>query len=231
MEMNGKNITVLWLADRWPTVIRFRLIGLSFLLIFTYVFQTHATNSERVIERSYPLKSLAHAINGEGDEAEHLGRRIVSSNRNLGFGALVPIDTISGIVRDETGNPLIGVNIQVKGTSKGTTTDLDGHFELFDVDEGSILVLSYIGYTNSEIEIGENDTPLDIVMLSDAEVLDELVVVGYGTQLKSDLTGSVGTLKGDELRDRPDRKSTRLNSSHVKISYAVFCLKKKKNTR
>lgn len=203
MEMNGKNITVLWLADRWPTVIRFRLIGLSFLLIFTYVFQTHATNSERVIERSYPLKSLAHAINGEGDEVEHLGRRIVSSNRNIGFGALVPIDTISGIVRDETGNPLIGVNIQVKGTSKGTTTDFDGHFELFDVDEGSILVLSYIGYTNSEIEIGENDTPLDIVMLSDAEVLDELVVVGYGTQLKSDLTGSVGTLKGDELRDRP----------------------------
>ena len=101
MEMNGKNITVLWLPYRWPTVIRFRLIGLSFLLIFTYVFQTHATNSERVIERSYPLKSLAHAINGEGDEVEHLGRRIVSSNRNIGFGALVPIDTISGIVRDE----------------------------------------------------------------------------------------------------------------------------------
>ncbi|WP_236975531.1 TonB-dependent receptor [Membranihabitans maritimus] len=115
----------------------------------------------------------------------------------------VPADTTKGRVIDESGVPLIGVNIQVKGTNKGTTTDFDGEFELLDVEEGSILVLSYIGYTTTEVEVGSSSTTLEIEMNSDAETLDELVVVGYGTQLKSDLTGSVGTLKGEELQERP----------------------------
>ncbi|HLU93780.1 MAG TPA: TonB-dependent receptor [Membranihabitans sp.] len=113
----------------------------------------------------------------------------------------MPIE-ITGIVTDEEGEPLIGVNIQVKGTNTGTTTEIDGHFTLDVVDENAILVLSYIGYQTQEISVAGNAT-LNITMISDSQLLDEVVVVGYGTQKKINLTGSVVSVGGEELSKRP----------------------------
>src|SRR5690625_2245716 len=95
--------------------------------------------------------------------------------------------TVTGVVKDNSGEPLIGVNIQVKNSNKGTSTDFDGAFTLEDIDENAILIISYVGYQTQEVFVaGKHD--LEIVMLSDSQVLDEVVVVGYGTQSREELT-------------------------------------------
>ncbi len=104
---------------------------------------------------------------------------------------------IKGTILDATGMPVIGANVMVKGTTNGTITDMDGKFSL-EVDKNAILVVSYIGYANQEIKVGNQNT-LSITMKEDAEVLDELVVVGYGTVKKSDLTGSVGSVSMEDV--------------------------------
>lgn len=108
-------------------------------------------------------------------------------------------NNVSGTVTDENGEPLIGVNIQVKGTNQGTATDLDGSFTLENVDPNAILIISYIGYLTQEIGL-TGRTILDIRMVSDVQTLDELIVIGYGTVKKSDLTGSVTRIDGDDFK-------------------------------
>ncbi|MEY4133950.1 MAG: hypothetical protein RL386_300 [Bacteroidota bacterium] len=106
---------------------------------------------------------------------------------------------ISGIVRDENKEPLIGVNILIKNSTEGTVTDLDGHFELQVADLSATLIFSYTGYAVQEIPLS-GQTSLDIVLREESQLLNEVVVVGYGTQRKSDLTGAVATIKSEELQ-------------------------------
>lgn len=109
---------------------------------------------------------------------------------------------ITGTVLDPTGMPVIGANIMIKGTTNGTITDMDGKFSL-DVPKGATLVVTYVGYTNQEISVG-NQKKLSITLREDSEALDELVVVGYSTQKKVNLTGSVSTVSfDDKLTSRP----------------------------
>lgn len=105
---------------------------------------------------------------------------------------------IKGVVRDETGEPIIGANVIEKGTSNGLITDLDGAFSL-EVKPGSTLVISYIGYISQEIPITDNTTTLSIKLVEDSKTLDEVVVVGYGTMKKSDLTGSVSSFRKKDM--------------------------------
>ena len=109
---------------------------------------------------------------------------------------------VSGTVVDESGVPLIGVNIQVKGSNTGTATDLDGRFTLPDVEEDAVLVVSYIGYQTQEVPV-EGRTSIQIILLTDSQLLEEVVVVGYGTQKKSDLTGAVSTVSGKDFENVP----------------------------
>src|SRR5690625_5339967 len=148
--------------------------------------------------------------------------------------APLPQITVEGTVVDHDGEPLIGVNIQVKGSTKGTATDFDGRFTLEDVEEDAVLVVSYVGYQTIEVPV-EGQSQITITMVMDSELLDEVVVIAYGTSTRASLTGSVGVVGSDLLEKRQvsnvtnslsgavagDRKSTRLNSSHVAISYAV----------
>ena len=108
---------------------------------------------------------------------------------------------ITGTVVDATGMPVIGANVMVKGTTNGTITDMDGKFSL-EVDNNATLVISYIGFANQEIKVG-NQTSLSIAMKEDVEALDELVVVGFGTQKKVNLTGAVSTVSSEVFEDRP----------------------------
>lgn len=113
-----------------------------------------------------------------------------------------PEKKISGVVTDDKGEPVIGANVVVKGTTNGTITDLDGNFSL-EAPDGSTLTISYIGYLNKEVRV-DGQSQYDIRLLEDTQTLDEVVVVGFGTQKKVNLTGAVSTVKMDEVMgDRP----------------------------
>src|SRR5690625_1929667 len=106
---------------------------------------------------------------------------------------------VSGTVMDEEGEPLIGVNIQVKGGNKGTSTDFDGEFTLEDIDENSVLVVSYVGYQTQEVSVAGKST-LEIIMIPDSQLVDEVVVVGFGKQKKESVISSVETIRTGDLR-------------------------------
>src|SRR3712207_9425995 len=126
------------------------------------------------------------------------------------------------------------------GTTRGTVSNPSGNFELKTANNAKLRI-SFLGYKTVEMKASAN---MQVQMVPDNALLDEVVVVGYGQQKKVNLTGAVANVDIDKtLGSRPeqdvakalqgaipDRKSTRLNSSHANISYAVFCLKKKKNT-
>lgn len=111
--------------------------------------------------------------------------------------------TVKGKVTDkEKGEGLPGVNVVVKGTSTGTTTDGTGSYTLSVPESGAVLVFSFVGYVSQEMAVG-NRSVLDIAIESDTKALSEVVVIGYGTAKKSDLTGSVGSVKEEQLKERP----------------------------
>lgn len=119
--------------------------------------------------------------------------------------------TVSGRVTSGTdGSPLPGVSVLIKGTTSGTTTDADGRYSLNVPDlQNSILTLSFIGFKPQEIQLN-NRTTLDVAMVEDVTLFDEIVVIGYGTQKRSDLTGAVGSVGEERLRERP---ATSLNQA------------------
>lgn len=110
--------------------------------------------------------------------------------------------TISGLVTDESGEPLIGVTVMVKGTRIGTTTNLDGVFTLKIPTNAGTLQFSYMGMKTMELPIG-NKSQFKVAMESDAVLIDDVVVIGYGTRSKKDMSISVSSVKGDELNNRP----------------------------
>lgn len=109
--------------------------------------------------------------------------------------------SINGIVADEQGEPIIGASVLEKGTTNGTITDLDGRFTL-SIGKGTELIVSYVGYTTKTVKIG-NQSTIKIVLIEDTKTLDEVVVIGYGTQKKSDVSGSVTSVSGDKLSKIP----------------------------
>lgn len=151
---------------------------------------------ESILEQLFKNTDVTYTIND---------RQILLSKRKTEI-KTIPVIAISqqqknmvtGVVLDPHGMPVIGANILVKGTTNGTITDMDGKFSL-DVDKDAILVVSYIGFASQEIKVG-NQTKLSISLKEDSEALDELVVVGYGTQKKATITGSVSALKGESIK-------------------------------
>lgn len=111
---------------------------------------------------------------------------------------------ITGSVFDRKLNePIIGASVLIKGTSNGTITDMDGKFILKNVVKGNVLTVSYIGYQPQSITVNGSQTPIKIEMIEDSQALDEVVVVGFGTQKKVNLTGAVSTVDAKTLEARP----------------------------
>ena len=108
---------------------------------------------------------------------------------------------VSGTILDETGMPLPGVSILLKGTTRGTTTDLDGKYSIAAPADG-VLVFSFIGYNNIEETVGSR-SKIDLTLTPDVSNLDEVVVVGYGTQKKSQLTGAISSVGNKEIQELP----------------------------
>ncbi|MBU6220737.1 MAG: TonB-dependent receptor [Bacteroidetes bacterium] len=127
---------------------------------------------------------------------------LVACLLSLGWMTTAIGQTVKGKVTDERGEALIGVNIIVKETSKGTTTDLDGMYSIEVAGPNSVLTFTYIGYEPKDVVVN-NQTVINVTLSPDSKVLSEVVVIGYGTQRKSDLTGSVSSVKENELLERP----------------------------
>ena len=104
--------------------------------------------------------------------------------------------TVKGIVKDTTGEPVIGANVVVKGTTTGTITDFDGNFQL-SAKQGDIIVVSFIGYQPQELPVAAQ---MNVILKDDTEILDEVVVIGNGQGKKKDMTGPEMVIKPDELR-------------------------------
>lgn len=128
---------------------------------------------------------------------------LATLSAEIGAGPVQTTDfQISGIVRDESKTPLPGVNVILKGTTSGTTTDSDGKYALSVPDGNGILIYSFIGYVSQEVTIS-NRTLIDIDLAPDVKSLEEVVVVGYGEQKKIHLTGAVETIDASDLEDLP----------------------------
>lgn len=121
----------------------------------------------------------------------------VNGKDNMSVHETLQSKTVTGVVVDAAGVPVIGANVIVKGTTVGTITDFDGNYSL-EVPENAVLQISYIGYLTEEVTVG-NKSSINVTLKEDSQALDELVVVGYGTMRKSDVTGSIATAKGEEL--------------------------------
>ncbi len=160
--------------------------------------------------KSFLIMCVLLTLTAHGKGHEHHFKDLVS----------FPAIDVKGIVTDQQGQPLIGVNVLVKGTTKGTSTDFDGNFTLSDVEENATLVFSYIGYQTLEVEL-EGRSSLLVEMSSDAQMLDELIVVGYGTVKKSDLTGSVSTISGETFKDQPVTQVSEMLTGTVAGFYAT----------
>ncbi|MGA0559094.1 SusC/RagA family TonB-linked outer membrane protein [Larkinella sp. VNQ87] len=122
--------------------------------------------------------------------------------------------TVTGKVTDEANSPLPGVSIVLKGTQRGTVTDANGGYRIDVPDNGGTLVFSFVGYLSQEVNVGTQAT-VNISLKTDDKVLEEIVVIGYGTAKKSDLTGAVGSVREAELKERPAASLTQALSGRM----------------
>ena len=140
---------------------------------------------------AFSLCTNGYANSLISNEMQQVTTRSFAQNANV-------FKEVKGRITDRTGSPVIGASVIVSGTSNGSITGLDGYFTITNVPRSARLVVSYIGYRNAEITVTKEK--LDNIILSeDAKALDEIVVIGYGTQKKADLTGSVANVGADKL--------------------------------
>lgn len=154
-----------------------------------------------ILNRTLPPKQLTYTVKGRQVVVVRLPQKeeknIIVPEQNASY-------VVKGVIEDTNGLPLPGVNITVQGTTVGTTTDLSGSFTL-QIKDGkkAQLVASYIGFTSKKVWVSPTNNHIKIVLEENTSSLNEVVVVGYGTQKKLNLTGAVTTASGDVLEDRP----------------------------
>jgi TonB-linked SusC/RagA family outer membrane protein len=125
----------------------------------------------------------------------------LAENSKWNMQAVQQQSRVSGIVKDETGEPVIGASVAEKGATNGVITGMDGSFSL-TVRPDAVLVISYIGYVSQEVK-SESGKTLEIILRENVEILDEVVVIGYGIQKKSNVTGAISSIKADDLMNAP----------------------------
>ena len=168
--------------------------------LFIYNNQVDVNRKVSVKAKTKPVSEvLDNLFKNAGIEYEMEGTHIILSSKSRDAIAAAQQQThvLTGRIVDNNGEAIIGANVVVKGTTNGTVTDIDGNFSI-EADPNSVLNISYIGYLSKEIVVGNQKT-INVVLLEDTKMLDEVVVIGYGTQKKADLTGSVANVSTDDL--------------------------------
>lgn len=160
---------------------------------YLFVYKVDDVNLERKVSLNVENTPVAEVLNDVfmGTDTYYMmeGKNIMLINKVKRTDAAKQSNQITGIVKDASGDPIIGANVIVKGQSIGTITDIEGRFAI-EASVGSILQISFIGYASIEVKVG-NKKNIDVILQEDTETLDEVVVIGYGTMRKKDLTGSV----------------------------------------
>lgn len=179
---------------------------------FSFLFTDKSVDIDwkvSVDARNKNINELLETLFGDTNvQYRIVDKQIILSNKKLLPANANQQKQVSGVVVDTNGDPVIGANIVEKGTTNGTISDLEGRFHL-NVAPGATLVITYIGYIPQEVKV-DGRSFLTITLHEDSEVLDEVVVIGYGTMRKKDLTGAVTAVKGDELASR---KTTQLSTA------------------
>ncbi|MBC8769943.1 TonB-dependent receptor [Arenibacter sp. BSSL-BM3] len=129
-------------------------------------------------------------------------QEIIKSDESVPIGNLIQQTTVKGNIVDSNGTPLPGANVVEKGTTNGVTADFDGNFAIDLAEKNAVLVVSYIGFATKEVEVN-GQTNLSIILEESSAGLDEVVVVGFGTQKKLNLTGAVSSIDSEDLENRP----------------------------
>nr|WP_129735095.1 TonB-dependent receptor [Parabacteroides goldsteinii] len=172
---------------------------------FSFFFNIKHVDLQRrvsvVVDKSDIFKVLETVFAGTDVRYSVVDRKIILSTERPKVQQIKEEKKVTGVVKDQNGEPIIGANVSVKGTTLGTITGIDGDFVL-DVPENAVIQVSYIGYVSQELRSGGKNR-LDIVLKEDTQALEEVVVVGYGVQKKVNLTGSVSSIKSEELERQP----------------------------
>ena len=186
-------------ADQLELTELFTLIEKQSEFLFFYVDADVKDVRVNVNIRSKQIREVLQQALAGTDLTYTINDRNINILRNAS-GIAQQTRMIAGVVSDETGTPIIGANVVVKGTTLGTITDIDGNFSL-EAAPNAVLQVSYIGYITREVSIG-NNTRIDIQLVEDMQKLEEVVVVGYGTQKRANLTGAVSTVSLEEMGKR-----------------------------
>lgn len=152
-------------------------------------------NINAILNKIFQGTNMTYQVDGD-----HI--LISTTHKSIGLDETRQATMIKGKIVDNAGEPMIGVNVLVKGTTNGAITDFEGNYSLADVNENDVLMVTYIGYLTQEIKVGKQSV-INIVMKDDTQSLDEVVVVGYGVQKKSDLTGSISSIKPADITSTP----------------------------
>ena len=152
-------------------------------------------------------------LNSKSNSMSILQRMAVALMLMVAIPALGFAQKISGTVTDEQGEPLVGVSVVIKNTNTGVSTDLDGKYTLA-AEKGQTVAFSYVGMVTQQVKVGNNKV-INVVLKQSATNLDDVVVVGYGKQKKSSITGAVSAIKGDELLVSPSTQLTQMLGGKV----------------
>lgn len=190
----------------------------SEFVIFYYENVIDANKKVRLnIKNQTVDKILDKLFEGTDNTYNIVDKQIYITKKEKKTSAVFPVTLqrkmITGTVFDTKGEPVIGANVVIKGSSKGTVTDIDGKFML-EVPENAVLQVSYIGYEAQELKVGSQNI-LNIKLKEDTQNLDEVVVVGYGTQKKVNLTGAVSNVKSDLLENRTTSNPVNMLTGNV----------------
>ncbi|MBV6639331.1 MAG: TonB-dependent receptor [Cyclobacteriaceae bacterium] len=179
---------------------------------FVFVYSSEDFNTSQLLDLEIKNKSVAEALRSISRQANVKFKQV---NQNIGIQKLPDLAsgkgevlevileqvTVTGRVTDESGEGLPGATILEKGTSNGTITDVDGNYQL-SVSESATLLVSFVGYRSMELPVDSRST-VNIQLQLDSEQLEEVVVIGYGTQKKSDLTGAISSISGEKMNEVP----------------------------
>lgn len=167
---------------------------------YSFVFSSKDVNTKKKISISANKASIEEVVNqilkGQTDLTYEIRDKKIIVRKAVSNAAPAQAGKVKGTITDATGMPVIGAAVKEKGTSNGVVSDIDGNFAL-EVGANATLEISYIGYKTLEVKASQQ--PMNITMVEDAEMLDEVVVVGYGSQRKSDLTGGITSVKAEQL--------------------------------
>lgn len=179
---------------------------------YSFVFESKDVDTKKKVSingRNIPVEQvISEILNGQNLDYTITGKNIIlkkkspvqSGNSQAGI-------TVTGTVTDESGEPMPGVNVVVKGTTTGVVTDLDGRYSITVSGKDAVLMFSFMGYTTQELIVGDQKT-IEIMLSEDTKLLDEVVVVGYGTMQRKNFTGSVSSVN---VANSPIALSSRTN--------------------